>query len=77
MVKGMSTIKYKNITQYIENIWFYVKIRKFCKKNTTPSKMIISSDWADKVFMIMIWSFYQMEFDYFWSKNKWCFFYAC
>ena len=62
----------------IENIWFCVKIPKFHeKKNTTLPKMIILPNWADKVFIVMIWSFCQMEFDYFWFKNKWCFFCAC
>ena len=71
MIKGMSTIKYENITWYAENTWFCVKILKFRKKTPFHQKWSFHQTvWADKVFIIMTWSFCQMEFDYFWSKNN-------
>ena len=59
-------IKLKSITSKLQNTsasipfiiicWcdkICVKIPKFSKKNTTTPKMIVSSNWADKVFTIM------------------------
>ena len=64
MFKGMWTVKHENFTNTFKIFDFVQKFQNFVK-STTPPKLIISSNCADKDFIIMLRSFCQMEFDYF------------